>query len=102
MRPFRPIGSVLVSVTTSSVATALPGSIASVQMPTIRLYNAGPNDCFVQPGASDAVAAVDGTSMIVPVGAIEVFHLLPSDTYLASRCASGGSAALHITRGEGI
>lgn len=102
MRPFRPIGSVLIPVTASSAATALPGSIASVQMPTIRLYNAGPNDCFVQPGGSDAVAAADGTSMIVPVGAIEVFHLLPHDTHLACRCASGETAGLYLTRGEGI
>lgn len=102
MRPFRPIGSVLINVTAVSAATALPGSIASVQMPTIRLYNAGPHDCFVVPGGSDAVAVADGTAMIVPAGSIEVFHLLPHDTHLAAICASGQTAALHVTRGEGI
>ena len=96
---FAPAACVLFPVTAASTRVALPGALLGSQVRTVRLYNAGGADCFVECGGASVVAAV-GTSMILPVGAVEVVKVLPGWTHIAGIVVAG-SANLYLAVGEG-
>lgn len=100
-RIFHPIGSKLVSATSSSAAVTMPGTVGGTQDLSLRLHNEGPSPVFVAFGGSGASAATDGTSMIIPVGNTETFAVQPGETHIATICASGETASLYATRDEG-
>lgn len=71
------------------------------------LYNQGPNDCFLSHSTIlanvVAVKPIPGTpsaGMAVPAGAVLVLSF-PPKTYFAAITATGQTAALFITPGEG-
>ena len=99
-RLFNPIGSVSLAVTSTTGNVALPGTVATENRPTVRLYNAGAVDVHVAFGASGVTVVADGTGMVVPPGVVEMFEPQRGLTYLAAITAAG-TATLYITRGEG-
>src|SRR5690349_14661270 len=96
-QPFKPTpaGSVTVSVTNVSAATAL-GAASRTQ---VLVDNAGPQPVFVEFGTS-GVTAVVATSMRIPVGAIMTFTIDQTVTHIATITASSTST-LYVTVGQG-
>jgi hypothetical protein len=96
-KAFKPqaASTVTISVTTSSVATALP--VISAQY---RMYNAGAVPVFFNFGESGSTASVATATPIAP-GAVEVFSPPSGSTHVAAIVASG-SATLYVTAGEGV
>lgn len=98
---FRPIASARISVTTSSAATALPGS-HDAQLPCdVEIYNAGPSELWFALGASGITVLSDGTGIIVPADAVRTMPARGGETHIAMICASGGSATAYVARGNG-
>jgi hypothetical protein len=96
LAPFAPnvAGSVTITVTDSSAATALVGTGAQVM-----LHNAGSAIVFVNFGTSTATAAV-ATGTPIPVGAIMVLTKKAADTHIATISGTTGQT-LYVTTGEG-
>ena len=86
--------------TASISATSTSGS-ASVTAAnnSVRVVNLGPNKAFIRWGVG-AQTAVASTDMPVHNGATEIFDKGRADT-LAAICASGETATLYLTSGEG-
>lgn len=103
MNPF-PIPTVngTIAVTSTSQAIALQGAGGSVL-----LQNVGTTECFVAVGDSTVTAtagtgttdATDG-SMSVPAGAIVVYSIPQTATYVAAVTAAG-TTILRVSRGSG-
>lgn len=92
---------VTVSATSTTSATAFnPASGSASGNSAARVYNAGPETVFIEFGDS-SVVAVATTGMPVPAGAVEVFTT-NRRAYIACICASGKTATVYVTRGEGI
>jgi hypothetical protein len=86
--------SVTITVTDSSVATALVGSGKQVM-----LFNGGSAHVFINFGASTQTAAV-ATGCVIPVGAILTLTRRQADTHIA--CISGTTGqTLYVITGEG-
>ena len=108
--PFRPENKATVALSangTSSTATIQSGngSTGMANNHRVRVYNSGPNDCAIEFGSS-AVSATfptgsTGSSMVVPVGAVEVFSA-QSGTVAGICSSTSNSATLYFTVGEGI
>lgn len=94
-------GTVNLAVTTSTgrvqVFTTTPDVTSE---PCIRLYNAGAATVFVEFGTVAVNAAV-ATGFPLPPGAVEVFRVDNTQTYVAAITASG-SATLYATPGYGV
>lgn len=112
--PFRPIqGSNATFAATASTGSArlalvIPNAGAHAQL-RVRILNIGPSEAFVALGgasvtvtAGGAVSNANDGGFCLPVGAIEVFELLPGDTNLVAICASGGTATLRASIGYGV
>lgn len=75
--------------------------------PQYRVYNQGPNDVFIAKSVSASVLAaipIDGTpanGMCIPNGGVEVFSVTPN-CYFSAICATGQTATLYITPGDGL
>lgn len=96
--PFIPSGatkSLAVTDSTGRVALTGPGRSASV-----RIVNAGASTAFVKFGGSTVEAAT--TDMPILPGTVEIFDLPESATYMAGICASGLTATLYATTGQGV
>lgn len=96
---FQPNGATVnLSVTTSSGNVALTGVGTGAN---VRLYNAGTATVFVAFGTSSAAAATTSAGIPIPAGAIEIYTVGPTITYLAAITASG-TATLYATTGQGV
>lgn len=89
--------------TTSSIdATATAQSTTLTQTAnSVRIVNEGPNTAFVLLGASDVVATVTAMPNPIPAGVVELFSK-GRETHVSAICASGETAKLYFTCGEGI
>lgn len=96
--PFKPqtAGTVTISATTTSAATALVSSGRT----QVLVYNAGSSTVFLEFGTS-AVAAVVASGLPVPSGAILVLSVDPTVTHVAAITGSG-TATVYVTVGRGI
>ena len=83
--------------TSSSVTftTATGGAVSQ-----IRVVNTGANTVFLRWGTS-AQTAVAATDLPVPAGAVEIFNKGHA-TIVAGICASGQTATVYISAGEGM
>jgi len=96
--PFIPSGatkSLSASGTSASVALTGPGRSASV-----RIVNAGPNTAFIRFTATTPTAVT--TDMPILPGTVEIFDMPESAAYLGAICASGKTATLYATTGQGV
>lgn len=100
-RVFYPIASVALALTTTSARVAIPGTIEREQKRTVRLANPETAGVFIAFGSSTVTAAVDGTSLYLPAGAVELFEPPVGVTHVAGVLASG-TGTLYITAGEGV
>lgn len=86
---------------TAGVAT---GNVALTAAPNggeVRICNLGTVPAFINFGTSSAVTAALATSIPIPAGAVEIFTLPATVTYLAAITASG-TTALYATTGKGM
>lgn len=90
---FTPGATVSISATSTSGSASVTAANNSV-----RVDNLGPNKVFIRWGAGAQTAVT--TDMPVPNGATEIFDKGRADT-LAAICASGETATLYVTSGEG-
>ncbi len=106
---FRPNpGSASKVIAVTSTSTTTPVQVKDgIKNATERMfYNAGPNDCWMAWGASNVAAVIPtladtaATGIAIPAGAVIVLGI-PPDAYFAAICASGQTASLYITPGEG-
>lgn len=101
MNPFAPTGATVSRAATSTTASVAITSAALGQGGTcVRLHNIGPNIAFVKFGVSGVEAAA--TDLPIPVGVVEVFAIGPLVTHMAAICASGQTATVYCTPGQGI
>jgi hypothetical protein len=96
---FAPVASASLAVGTTSGNVAIPGSFASSQRRTVRLFNDGAVTTHVEFGASGVTASTT-TSMALAPNSVEVFAPQNGHTHIAAIAASG-SATLRISAGEG-
>ena len=66
----------------------------------MRLVNVGPNTCFVRWGVGVQTAVA--TDLPILVGVPELFTKSEDTNIVAAICASGQTATLYVTCGEGI
>lgn len=86
-----------ISVTSTSASTTLDPCNALTNQ-VIRIYNVGPNTAFLRWGNGSQTAVTTDTP--IPMGAIENFFKGSSDT-IAAVCASGQTATVYVTPGNG-
>lgn len=94
---FSPVETKTIAATsTSGSATFTAGTSATAKQ--CRVVNLGSSTAFIRftTGASTAVT----TDMPIPTGAVEVFNKGGADT-VSAVCASGTTATLYFTTGEG-
>jgi hypothetical protein len=82
----------------SGTSTSSSATFATAHQ-TMRVCNFGPNKAFLRYGSGAQIALT--TDMPVPVGNTEIFTLPPVATTVAVICASGETAAVYVTAGEG-
>lgn len=108
MYPFQNGGNTFAIAATTSSSTAVQIADMFALNSTaysVRIYNAGPNDVFINL-ANPAAAAVVPTpgspqsSYPLPVGAVEVCSAGP-DTFITTICATG-TATVYCTPGFGV
>lgn len=86
--------------TATLAATATSGNVALDQFSSaVRVHNKGPNEAFIQFGASDVAASV--SHMPIPAGTTAVFTKGIA-THVAGICAATETATLRFTSGEGV
>jgi len=86
-------------ITTSISATSVSASAAlNVNSPIVRIYNAGTVRAFVRFGVGAQTAVI--TDMPIAPGTIELFSDGVADT-IAVICATGETAIIYITSGDG-
>lgn len=101
----QPTNSAALAVTDVSTATPIQVK-GSLNNATQRLlYNAGPNDCWLAWGKTAPTAVVPtagspANGIAIPAGAVMVLSF-PPDAYFAAICASGKTASLYLSPGEG-
>lgn len=93
--PFTPGNSASLAVTATTGSVALPSGSGTV----LRLMNDGSTTLYFKFGTSAVTAATTDTPILA--GAIELFSLSASQTYLAGIADSGNTGTLRMTRGEG-
>lgn len=93
-----PVGTITISATTSSAATALPGAGADT-LRQLEIQNAGSVAVFVEPGISTVVAAVASGYPILP-GQSKVVTIQRTFTHIAAISASG-TQTLYVSVGFG-
>lgn len=93
MPVFAPARSFILSVSATSTSVSLDGGMTS-----IRVYNAGPNKCFVRWGTVSQTAVA--TDMILVADAVEAFDKGAANN-VAAICSASETALLYITLGFG-
>lgn len=98
VQPFspQPTGTITISATQTAASTAFPTLGASCYL----IQNIGANTVFHTVTVSAATAAV-ATSTPVPAGAIMVFSMSQGSAFVNNICASGQTATVYVTPGEG-
>lgn len=99
-----PLNCVAIAVTSTSGNTKIHQTNGLLNMSCL-VYNAGPNDCFVETGVSGVTAILPTTggtlgSMPIPAGVAMTVRL--TDQYLGAICAAGNTATLYVHPGEGV
>ncbi len=94
---FTPIQGATVSISATSVNAQGTLTFNSAQA---RIANTGTNVAFVRWGAT-AQTATTADMPILP-GTVEVFSKDPSHLNFAAICASGETATVRVTPGEGV
>ena len=89
------------AVTASTAIIAQTQSVGGVPVTntSLRIYNSGPNDAFVEFVSSTSGTASTSTSMPISNGKTEVFTT--RETCVAAIAGAGKTATLFITPGEG-
>jgi len=96
----QPVPFGLNATTVSLSATATAQSVQGLAgASTIRVVNLGANTAFLKTGDSTVAATVTAGTP-VPAGVVEVFSK-SNDEYISAICASGESATLYFTFGQG-
>lgn len=98
VQPFSPQNTATITISASQTAasTAFPTSSASCYM----IQNAGPNTVFHTVTVAAATASTS-TSTPVLAGAIMVFSMPEGSAFVNNICASGQTATVYVTPGEG-
>lgn len=94
--PFSPANGATKTLTVTSTSSS--DTFAGVHQ-TMRVYNAGPNKAFLRWG----VGAQTALTTDMPVGPTntETFSLPPQAATVAAICATGETATVYCTPGEG-
>nr|CRH05510.1 conserved protein of unknown function [Candidatus Magnetococcus massalia] len=93
---FTPGPTAALAATETTSRVALPGAGSQV-----RVVNSSENMAFIQFGDS-AVEATTG-AIPLPAGLVEVFsNPLNTNSHVAAICASGETASLYFTTGDGV
>lgn len=94
MPAFSPSISKILSVSATSALVSIDGGATSV-----RIYNAGPNKCFVRWGTVSQTAVA--TDMALMPDSVEAFEKGTANS-LAAICSANESCILYITPGFGV
>jgi hypothetical protein len=92
-------GSATLDATDVSSSTTITSAMTSYGKDTMRIVNAGPNIVFLVWGTG-AQTATTGCMPMLP-NTIELFSKAWSDNTVAGICASGQTATVYVTCGEG-
>ncbi len=107
VRPFIQTGntvSLIVSTTTSVTAITAPRLLNPNLPGTMRIINTGSGVAWFTQGptsSTTANAAIPSAATPVPAGNTEVFFMLSDTSFIAGVSASGATATLYITPGQG-
>ncbi len=96
-----PNGTVSVSASGTTFATAILSTTGLPTAISMRVHNAGPYAAFYELGGVPNTTSTIGASIPIPVGAIEVVNCAQS-TYASACCAAGQTATVYFTRGYGL
>lgn len=99
MRAFTPLNSATQKISATQTNTGIAFSVPGGAADCVRIYNAGPNTVFVN--LTQGVAADAATDMPVAPTTVELFNKGLSTTFNAI-CATGETATVYVTPGEGI
>jgi hypothetical protein len=105
--PFLPIGSLTVTVsctqTNTSQAVTFPNSSNPEQPNTLRVVNTGPNTVWILAGVGATVASASASvgDLPVPAGNTEVFWVPKGADHIGLICATGQTATVFLTPGQG-
>lgn len=94
--PFTPAQNA--TVTLSATQANTQGTL-TVQSGQVRVYNAGTNKAFIRWGSGAQTATT--ADMPVAPNTVECFSKGPTDLGIAAICATGETATLYFTPGEG-
>jgi len=106
---FNPLNTNAIAATATSQSRLFP--TGDGQRTQVSIYNAGPNDVFVEFGDSTVVATfpalnaaigAQGNATPIPAYAVIGFSNNPAATHWAAICAGTGTANVYITMGEGL
>src|SRR5690606_2095422 len=86
---------------------ALPETVYAARGATVRVFNNGTNECFVNFGGSSVTATLGNdkatqTGIPIAAGRESGFRLTTDATYIAAICNSGETTTIYVTMGDGI
>jgi hypothetical protein len=97
---FAPKRGETVNIAATATSASVTLSDSATNSSNMRVYNAGPSTVFLRVGVAAQTASATA-DMPIPAGGVENFYKGKADT-VAAVCASGGTATVYLTPGEGV